>query len=52
MIKLVNVTVRPSNAIAEVKALARVQLNARGGDGCVWELLEWINKNRETNGNG
>jgi len=30
------------NAISEVKELATVYLAARGGDGCVLELLKWI----------
>jgi len=41
-IKLVGLSACPSNAIPEVKELATVHLTARGGDGCVWELLEWI----------
>jgi YrbI family 3-deoxy-D-manno-octulosonate 8-phosphate phosphatase len=52
MMKLVKISACPSDAISEVKALAGIHLSTRGGDGCVWELLEWINKNRETNGNG
>lgn len=48
IMKLVKVGACPSNAIPEVKALATVHLSARGGDGCVWELLEWLVKNRKT----
>jgi len=44
-IKLVGLSACPSNAIPEVKELATVHLTARGGDGCVWELLEWITNN-------
>lgn len=51
VMKLVKVTACPSDAISEVKALAGIHLLSHGGDGCVWELLEWMNKNRETNGN-
>lgn len=51
MMKLVKVAACPSDAISEVKSLAKVHLSARGGDGCVWELLEWIYKNQETNSN-
>jgi 3-deoxy-D-manno-octulosonate 8-phosphate phosphatase KdsC-like HAD superfamily phosphatase len=40
--KMVKFSVCPSNAIPEVKALVGVRLNARGGDGCAWELLEWF----------
>ena len=47
MMKLVKVAACPSDAISEVKSLAGVHLSARGGGGCVWELLEWIDKNRE-----
>lgn len=48
VMKLVKFSVCPSNAIAEVKALAGAKLNARGGDGCLWELLECIiNLNNE-----
>lgn len=32
----------PANAIAEVRELASIRLQSRGGDGCVWELLEKI----------
>lgn len=49
VMKLVKFSASPSNAIAEVKALARIKLIARGGDGCLWELLEWIMKDRENN---
>lgn len=42
VMKLVKFTACPSNAIAEVKALAKIRLSARGGDGCLWELLGWI----------
>ena len=53
VMKLVKFSACPSNAITEVKALAGVQLNARGGDGCAWELLEWIiSFNKEKNYNG
>ena len=48
VMKLVKFPACPSDAISEVKALAKIHLSARGGDGCVWELLEWIKKNRET----
>jgi len=32
----------PANAIGEVKKLANLQLKQRGGDGCIWELLEFL----------
>jgi 3-deoxy-D-manno-octulosonate 8-phosphate phosphatase KdsC-like HAD superfamily phosphatase len=40
--RLVKVSACPANAIPEVKALADVQLLRSGGDGCVWELLDWL----------
>ena len=48
MMSLVNDTDCPSDAISEVKALAWIHLS---GDGGLWELLEWTNRNRETNSN-
>ena len=42
VMKLVKFPACPSDAILEVKTLAKIRLNARGGEGCVWELLEWI----------
>jgi YrbI family 3-deoxy-D-manno-octulosonate 8-phosphate phosphatase len=44
IMKLVKLPVCPADAIAGVKALARVRLKARGGDGCAWELLERLIK--------
>ena len=35
----VKLSVCPADAIAEVKAVARVKLNSCGGEGCLWELL-------------
>ena len=32
----------PANAISDVKAKAKIRLNARGGDGCIRELLELL----------
>ncbi len=42
IMKLVGLSACPSNAIPEVKELADLQLKERGGEGCVWELLEQI----------
>ena len=42
VMKLVKFSACPSNAIPEVKASANIQLNARGGNGCLRELLERI----------
>jgi YrbI family 3-deoxy-D-manno-octulosonate 8-phosphate phosphatase len=42
IMRLVKVSACPANAIPEVKALADVQLLRSGGDGCVWELLDWL----------
>ena len=39
MMKLVKLSACPSNAITEVIKLANLQLKARGGEGCIWELL-------------
>lgn len=36
----------PANAVADVRKAARLKLKARGGDGCVRELAEWILKGR------
>jgi YrbI family 3-deoxy-D-manno-octulosonate 8-phosphate phosphatase len=44
IMKLVGVSGCPENAIPEVKELATVQLARRGGDGCVWEFLEWLGR--------
>ena len=41
-LNMVGLAACPSNAIPEVKELAKLHLKTRGGDGCVWELLEWI----------
>ena len=32
----------PANAISDVKAKAKIHLNARGGDGCIRELLDLL----------
>jgi YrbI family 3-deoxy-D-manno-octulosonate 8-phosphate phosphatase len=37
----------PADAIGQAKALAKIKLTAAGGEGCAWELLEWIIKNEE-----
>ena len=42
VMKLVKYSACPSNAIPEVKEVASMQLKTRGGDGCIWELLERI----------
>jgi len=39
VMKLVGLSACPANAIDEVKRLAAIRLEKRGGDGCVWELL-------------
>jgi len=46
IMRLVKVSACPENAIPEVKALANVQLTRRGGDGCIWELLEWLTEHQ------
>lgn len=40
--KLVKYSACPANAIPEVKMQAGWQLETRGGEGAVWELLEKI----------
>ncbi len=44
VMKLVKLSACPSNAIPAVKELATLQLEARGGEGCIWELLEKIHE--------
>ena len=48
VMRRVKLSACPANAINAVKALADLQLTARGGEGCVWELLEYLE--RETVG--
>lgn len=47
IMRLVKLSACPANAIAEVKDLADLHLTARGGDGCVWELLNWLKEKGE-----
>ena len=42
IMRQVKISACPDNAIPEVKKLADVKLSLRGGDGCIWELLEWL----------
>ena len=44
VMKLVKYSACPSNAIPEVKAVAAIQLETRGGEGSIWELLERISE--------
>ena len=46
IMKLVKFAASPANAIPEVRALSNILLKRNGGDGCVWELMEWISANR------
>lgn len=50
IMKMVKFTASPANAIPEVRKLSNILLEQNGGDGCIWELLEWIlsNKRHET----
>ncbi len=48
VMRLVKLSACPSNAIPEVKELANLQLESRGGEGCVWELLEKITEMRKS----
>ena len=44
IMKLVKLSACPANATPEVKALARINLDSRGGEGCIWELWKRIVK--------
>lgn len=44
IMKMVKFVACPSNAIPEVKEISNILLERIGGDGCVWELMEWIMK--------
>jgi YrbI family 3-deoxy-D-manno-octulosonate 8-phosphate phosphatase len=44
IMKRVGFAACPANAISPVKEQAAIHLERKGGDGCVWELLEWISK--------
>lgn len=42
IMKLVKFAACPANAIPEVRELSNILLERNGGDGCIWELMEWI----------
>ena len=42
IMKLVKFAACPANAIIEVREIANIHLKREGGDGCIWELMEWI----------
>lgn len=42
IMKLIENSACPSNAIPEVKDAAKIHLESRGGDGCLWELMNWV----------
>ena len=46
MMRLVGLSACPADAISEVRALAHMRLSAKGGEGCVWELLERLDSKR------
>lgn len=46
VMELIKYAACPANAIPEVKAIASIKLQARGGDGCIWELLEYLQKEK------
>ncbi len=50
VMKRVKYAACPANAIPEVKAISDIQLRLNGGDGCVWELLEWISRGKNDDG--
>ena len=47
ILKLVKFAASPANAIREVRELSNILLERSGGDGCVWELLEWIRERNQ-----
>jgi len=40
--KSVGVAACPANAVSGVKSVSSLQLKCSGGDGCILELLEWL----------
>ncbi len=52
VMQLVTYSACPANAIPEVKALASIQLERNGGDGCIWELMERLNLGRTPGASG
>ncbi len=42
IMKQVKYAASPANAIPEVRELSNILLERNGGDGCIWELMEWI----------
>ncbi len=42
VLKAVAFAACPFNAVLEVKKRCNIHLRQNGGDGCVWELLEWL----------
>jgi YrbI family 3-deoxy-D-manno-octulosonate 8-phosphate phosphatase len=44
IMKMVKFAACPANAIPEVRKLSNILLKRNGGDGCIWELMEWILK--------
>jgi len=42
IMELVKFSASPANAIKKVRELSLIKLEHYGGDGCIWELLEWI----------
>jgi YrbI family 3-deoxy-D-manno-octulosonate 8-phosphate phosphatase len=50
IMKRVEFRASPANAIPEVRELSNIVLERNGGDGCIWELMEWVKKrnNRES----
>ena len=46
IIEQLDFTACPSNAIPQVKAISNIVLQASGGDGCIWELLEHLEQQK------
>ena len=44
IMKRVKFAACPANAILEVRKLANIHLDRHGGDGCVWEMVEWMRR--------
>ncbi len=46
IMKLIDFTACPANAIPEVKEIVKIKLQANGGDGCIWELLKYLEQGK------
>lgn len=46
IMKLIEFTACPANAIPEVKEIVKIKLKSNGGDGCIWELLKYLKQDK------